>query len=418
MSELTNKFKVLSLFSGAMGLDIGLERTQRFETVACVEAESAFCETIRRNRDAGRLANPAMLIINADIRSINPLQLLKELKLDFGELDLIVGGPPCQSFSVFGKRRGIGDMRGQLIFEFVNFVEQLQPRAFLLENVRGLLSLKLNNTASKGSLFESVQKRFNEIGYRTDCFIVNSANYGAPQIRERIIVIGNRFGLKADFSKPTYSNRSADGLPPFTTLGDAIKDKSDPDSTMMDFSPRKKRYLAMVPPGGNWRSLPLEMQKESMGKSFYLKGGRSAYWRKLSYEFPCPTIVTMPNHAGTSLCHPECLRPLTVGECSRVQGFPEDWEFFGTPSEKYQQVGNAVPIILGEIAGKAALKLLEQIAANHFIQPQNCLPDTIIHLRPHVRTRWWWKDGKVINGLSYSERPDNNNPESVQLSLF
>lgn len=147
---------------------------------------------------------------------------------------------------------------------------------------------------------------FNKIGYHVDCFVVNSVNYGAPQIRERVLFIGNRFGYGVDFPEPAYSNRQEDNLPPFKTLGDVIdlsKGFIDTCPDVMNFSPRKLRYLSMIPPGGNWRSLPEDIQKESMGKSWYLKGGRSAYWRKLSFAFPSPTVVTMPNHAGTSMCH-------------------------------------------------------------------------------------------------------------------
>ncbi len=411
-------FKVLSLFSGAMGLDIGLERTGLFETVACVEVEPIFCETIRLNRDAARLSNPHLLIINEDIRTINPLMLLQTLKLKPGEIDLIAGGPPCQAFSLYGKRRGIQDARGQLVFEFIRFVEAIRPRAFLMENVRGLLSMKSNGTSEKGSLFQEIQERFSEIGYRTDCFVVNAVNYGAPQIRERLMVVGNRFNVDADFPPPTHSNRPADRLQPFATLGDVLQEPNELDKTIMDFSPRKKHYLSMVPPGGNWRSLPIEIQQESMGKVFYLKGGRSAYWRKLSYDFPCPTIVTMPNHAGTSLCHPEELRPLCVGECALVQGFPSNWEFCGTPAEKYQQIGNAVPVRLGEVAGQAIAELLSSVQSLATSTYKPALRDRIVHIRPHVRTRSWWKYGQVLSGISYYKRPNSSHEIGHQLPLL
>ncbi|MBF4323300.1 DNA cytosine methyltransferase, partial [Vibrio anguillarum] len=124
--------------------------------------------------------------------------------------------------------------------------------------------------------------------------------------------------------QPAFSNRPEDNLPPFKTLGDAIGPGSnfiDPCPEVMDFSPRKLKYLALVPEGGNWRSMPEDIQKESMGKSWYLKGGRSAYWRKLSFAFPSPTVVTMPNHAGTSMCHPKELRAISVGEAAAIQEF-------------------------------------------------------------------------------------------------
>jgi len=410
-------YTILSLFSGALGLDIGLERSSRLEIACCVEVDPVSCATIRHNRDAGRLARSDVRVIEADISALDPLAVLEIAGLTSDAVDMIVGGPPCQAFSVFGKRRGLEDARGQLIFEFMRFVEVVRPRVFLMENVRGLLSLAYTPGAIKGSLFTEIQQRFQDMGYHTDCFLVNAANYGAPQIRERMLMIGNRFNLVADFPPPTHSNRSADRLPPFATLGDAIRDQPDPDRTIMDFSPRKKDYLALVPPGGNWRSLPIEIQKESMGKSWYLKGGRSAYWRKLSYEFPSPTIVTMPNHAGTSLCHPEELRPLSVGECALIQGFPAHWKFAGTPAEKYRQVGNAVPIVLSAVAGQVCADLLENITGLAGPVAGPVLPSRVVHLRPHVRTRWWWKDGKVIDGVSYTEHPGRE-AQAVQLALF
>lgn len=388
-----------------MGLDIGLEQTGRFEHVACVEKVPAFCETIRRNRDAGRFGNPSLKVFQADIRDLTAARVMADLQIERGQLDLIVGGPPCQAFSVFGRRRGLSDERGKLVLEFIRFIDACRPHCFIMENVRGLLSLAVTGSNRKGSLFETIQQGFNDIGYRTDCFLVNSANYGAPQIRERIVVIGNRHNQFAEFPKPTHSDRVEEALAPFRTLGDAIRDKVDLDPTIMDFSPRKKKYLAMVPPGGNWRSLPDEIQRESMGKTYHLKGGRSAYWRKLSFEFPCPTVMTMPNHAGTSMCHPDELRPLTVGECAMVQEFPETWEFAGTPAERYQQVGNAVPIILGQLAGLTALPLMDLTRDRAPQQAQGMLPNRIIHLRPHVRTRCWWKDGEVLDAVPYSQRP-------------
>lgn len=160
----------------------------------------------------------------------------------------------------------------------------------------------------------------------------------------------------------------------------------------------------MVPPGGNWRSLPIDVQKESMKKSWYLKGGRSAYWRKLSFAFPSPTVVTMPNHAGTSMCHPEELRAITVGEAAAIQEFPLTWEFEGTTTSKFRQVGNAVPIRLGEIAGEVIANLILKIQEKCVSKSPIC-SHSITHHRPHIRTRSFWKNGKVYNGdASYYQK--------------
>ena len=259
-------------------------------------------------------------------------------------------------------------------------------------------------------------KEFERIGYRVDCYVVNAVNYGAPQIRERVICIGNRFGLMSSFPGPQYSNRKEDGLPPFRTLGDAIGDGFfDLAPEVMDFSPRKLGYLALVPAGGNWRSLPVDIQKESMGKAWYLKGGRSAYWRKLSFAFPSPTVVTMPNHAGTSMCHPTELRALSVREAAAIQEFPWDFRFAGRTSDKFRQIGNAVPIRLGEVAGRVASTLLDQIDSG-LRQQKPFAASRITHLRPHVRTRTFWKNGEVFTGdVSYYH--DERGDEQLTLGL-
>lgn len=390
----------ISLFSGAMGLDLGLEKAG-FECAVCVEHDPEAVGTIRYNR-------PHLPVIERSITEVSGTEIAQAAGLAPGRIPLIVGGPPCQAFSVFGQRKGLADERGRLIFEFLRVINELRPDAFLMENVRGILSMPLVSgkpveaspeQRRKGALIQLLFERFNAIGYRVDAFVVNAANYGAPQVRERVLLIGNRHGLSATFPAPTHSNRPEDGLPPFRTLGEAIdpnKGFIDPCPELMNFSPRKLSYLAMVPPGGNWRSLPENIQRESMGKAWYLKGGRSAYWRRLSYDFPSPTVVTMPNHAGSAMCHPEALRAITVGEAAAIQEFPRDWCFQGTTAAKYRQAGNAVPIRLGHIAGT----VLAQMFANLDTPVADARPEnyTLTHLRPHVRTRTFWKNGMPFAG--------------------
>ena len=404
----SKKSKFISLFSGAMGLDIGLERAG-FTCVACNEIDPLAIETIRANK-------PTLPIVTRSAELLSREMLSEAAGFEVRDIDLVVGGPPCQAFSVFGQRRGLRDGRGRLIFEFQRVVGEVMPKIFLMENVRGLHSMPLmptNATADDvnipgehkkpGSLLRELVRGFEAFGYHVDCYLVNAVNYGAPQIRERLLCIGNRFDLEAKFPIPRFSNRHEDALPPFRTLRDAIGNGfADPDPSMMNFSARKLRYLAMVPPGGNWRSLPLNIQKESMGKSWYLKGGRSAYWRKLSWDFPSPTVVTMPNHAGTSMCHPDELRALTVGEMAAIQEFPCDWIFSGSATDKCRQIGNAVPPRLGEVAGEAVMNLL--LRCNSAAPPKEAKRSTskVIHLRPHVRTRTYFKNGEAKSGsVSY-----------------
>jgi len=165
----------------------------------------------------------------------------------------------------------------------------------------------------------------------------------------------------------------------------------------MDFSPRKKSFLAKVPPGSNWRSLPVEAQKESMGRAWFAKGGRSGWWRRLSFDLPCPTLVTMPNHASTSLCHPDKVRALTLREYALIQEFPDDWQFFGTVYEQYAQVGNAVPVRLGFVAGNVIAGELDRLTGTNWTWNEHeTQPYRVVYIQSHVRTRQWYKAGKTF----------------------
>lgn len=409
-----------------MGLDAGLHQTGRFEVLAAVEKEAAFCATIRANRDTGLLPS-ALQVLHADVRTVDPLELLERVDLKQGELDLLVGGPPCQSFSTAGRRGTTQDPRGALLWEFLRFVEVIQPKFFLMENVRGLLSAALRHRRmserpeqggsdlaldeSAGSVIKMFADDLQGIEprYHMDCFEVNAVNYGAPQLRERALFIGNRFDQQVDFPDPTHGQAkdvqvsSPDlfarptPLKPWATLRDAIGGLSDPGETIMDFSPRKKSYLSKVPPGSNWRSLSHEDQKTSMGKAWFAKGGRSGWWRRLTYDLPCPTLVTMPNHASTSLCHPVETRALSLKEYAQIQEFPAGWAFAGTAAQRYAQVGNAVPVRLGTVAGEVIAGALDRLV-DEGLRPGSRAPNhfRVVYVQSHVRTRQWFKDGKAL----------------------
>jgi DNA (cytosine-5)-methyltransferase 1 len=251
-----------------MGFDLGFESTGRFELLACVEKEPSFCETIRVNRDAGRLPKD-LRIYEGDICDISPEQALEDCGLKPGELDLLVGGPPCQSYSTAGKRGTILDPRGMLIWQFLRFVEALQPKFFVTEIVRGLVSAALKHRpiaerperggkslakeeepGSVVRLFAHDLQKCGSAAYHMDCFEVNAVNYGAPQLRERVIFIGNRFNKRVVFPDPTHGHSEPD-LDSWSTLRDANGGLNDPGDVIMDFSPRKKRYLSMVPEGSS-----------------------------------------------------------------------------------------------------------------------------------------------------------------------
>ena len=410
---------VVSLFAGGLGLDVGLERVGGFKLLACVEKVPAFCETIRRNRDAGRIGTTDTRVYETDICDLSPSTVLRDLELGPGDLDLLVGGPPCQTFSTTGKRATVQDPRGTLLWQFLRYIEVMQPKMFLMENVRGLMSAALSHRPiaerpekggpplSKDEQPGSVIERFVADlhgAYRLDCFEVNAVNYGAPQLRERAIFIGNRLNRLVEFPLPTHGVTDDEpdlfsgdeGRQPFRTLRQALEGLHETHPVVMDFSPRKKHFLSQIPPGGNWRCLPADVAKESMGRAYHAKGGRSGWWRRLTWDLPCPTIVTMPNHASTSLCHPNEVRALSLRECARVQEFPDDWEFCGKTVEQYAQVGNAIPVRLGEVAGRAIRKHLEAARSGDSAARHHAPPCRVVYVRSHIRTRQWFKAGTTL----------------------
>jgi DNA (cytosine-5)-methyltransferase 1 len=419
-------YTAISLFSGAMGLDLGLKATGRFDFRACVEKEPSFCATIRANKNAGRLSRD-LLVFEGDLSKMDPKDVLDAAGLRPGELDVLVGGPPCQSFSTAGRRGTVQDPRGTLLWDFIRFVEYMKPRMFLMENVRGLLSAALKHRPialrpEKGGrplepdeepgsvvrLFSDDLQRIDGLRYHMDIFEVNAVNYGAPQLRERVLFIGNRHDSQIDFPNPTHGPtqsaektsgllfNAVDRMLPWRTLRDAIGGMNDPGDEIMDFSPRKKGFLSLIPEGSNWRSLPIELQKESMGKAWFARGGRSGWWRRLSYDLPCPTLVTMPNHASTSLCHPTEVRALTLKEYAAIQEFPSDWQFEGTTTQKYAQVGNAVPVRLGHVAGTVLASALDSIECGGSVLKRAPEHFRVVYIQSHVRTRQWFKRGKTF----------------------
>lgn len=439
--EQSKKYKTISLFSGSMGLDLGLESTKRFDLLACVELNKAACETIRINQNEGNLSK-SIKVYEGDINEFDPYSIMDECGLKPGELDVLVGGPPCQAFSTAGKRQSVQDPRGTLLWQFLKFVEVLQPKVFLMENVRGLISASLKHRPiidrpekggdplseeeQKGSvvkLFAKDLKQINQGTYNLDIFEVNSVNYGAPQIRERVLFIGNKFGHQIEFPQPTHgkpkeSNEVIQGslfdtpkIKPWKTLRDAIGDLNEEEPELLNFSPRKLSVLKLVPEGSNWRSLPEDIQKETMGKAYFAKGGRSGWWRRLTFELPSPTIVTMPNHASTSLCHPTETRVLSVKEYARIQEFPDSWIFSGKTSEKYKQIGNAVPIRLGNVAGKIIYEFLDSKPKKKKFSDSNG-EFRLVYIQSHVRTRKWYNNGKAVIWDKTDETQRYSNPKT------
>lgn len=348
---------LVSVFSGGMGLDLGLEAAG-FKLLMAADNMPAAAETAHLNR-------PGLPFFTEDVRLLTKARIEDFIELNIDELDLLAGGPPCQSFSTAGRRRSLDDsQRGDLVYEFLRLVDELRPKAFLMENVKGLLSastrwreLPYNNNGKiiddlHGSLIRDLRGKFEDLGYSVGVAEINAANYGVPQTRTRVFIIGYADKSIVSFPQPTHSENGDLLNAPWTTLGSALRDLKGDDSYCAAFSERKLSYLQLIPPGGNWRNLPTDLQRESMGRAFDAKGGRSGYWRRLSFDRPSPTILTEPQNASTTLCHPLYDRPLTVRECARIQTFPDTWRFAGRGRDQYILVGNAVPVDLGTIIGE------------------------------------------------------------------
>ena len=253
---------------------------------------------------------------------------------------MLSGGAPCQSFSYAGKRLGLEDSRGTLFYHFAVFLEKLQPKTFLFENVRGLL------THDNGQTYQTMLNIFTEAGYIVQKKVLNSWDYGVAQKRERLITIGIRNDLsnliKINFPTP-HSYKPV--------LRDVLKDV--PLSQCTPYSEYKRNIFKLVPPGGYWRDVPEEIAKEYMKSCWGMGGGRTGILRRLSLDEPSLTVLTSPSQKQTDRCHPIELRPFSIRENARIQCFPDSWTFCGSVGSQYKQVGNAVPVNLAyEIANE------------------------------------------------------------------
>jgi DNA (cytosine-5)-methyltransferase 1 len=364
--KMSNEFSAISLFSGAMGLDLGLEKAG-VDVRVCQDIDATACATVKFNRPKAR-------VLEGDLRKISTEEILRASGLKREQAFLVVGGPPCQSFSTAGRRESISDPRGSLFREFLRVVEEVRPRFFLMENVKGLLSAAVKHRPlhlrdgdlepeeELGSAFQLVLKEFGRIGYAFAYRILDAVNFGSPQFRERLVIIGSRDNEKLFLPAPTHFQRHQDENLRWVTLRHAIEKVEKRPGPCASFSPERTRYLDFVPPGGNWRSLPARLLKQAMGAAYEAGGGKMGFYRRLTYDEPSPTLVTSPAQKATMLCHPKFTRPLSVKEYAAIQEFPENWEFAGSLVDKYRQIGNAVPLRLGYSLGRT----LQSIAKGSF----------------------------------------------------
>lgn len=340
-TKMSKKIKALSFFSGAMGLDNGLEKAG-IETILACEFDK-YCQlTIKKNR-------PKLPLLG-DLSQYSVEDIRKAAGLRFSETpDLIVGGPPCQAFSSAGKRKGFQDDRGNIFLIFLDRLIALRPKYFVIENVRGLMSAEHNG--QKGGAMSHIIQRLEKAGYNVTFNLYNSANFGSPQSRERYVIMGTLSKTKLPFLKPTHSQNGIFNLPKWKTLREAIGDLRDANHDHTSFPEKRLKYYRMLKAGQNWRNLSEELQKEALGKSYHLGGGKTGFLRRLDWNKPAPTLVTSPTMPATDLAHPEELRPLSVQEYKRIQEFPDKWIIEGPIIQQYKQIGNAVPCSLGAAIG-------------------------------------------------------------------
>lgn len=353
------KYNAISLFSGAMGLDLGVEKAG-IDIKLCVEMNKNAVNTIRKNTN--------IPVLDRDINNIPTEEILQTAGLNADDVFMVVGGPPCQAFSTAGARRGLDDFRGNVIIQYLRVITEIKPKYFILENVRGLLSAKLNKVPEdykeyekiidiKGSVMHFLTQEFKKMGYTISHALFNSANYGVPQIRERMIIFGSSTGQRIPLPQPTHSEDGTNNTKKWVTFGDVAADLVNANES--DYIPlrgKTEQYMKYIGEGQYWTSLPKEIAKEAMGSAYDLPGGRTGFFRRLSYKRPSPTLVTSPTMPATLLCHPTELRPLSIKEYARIQQFPDNWIFDGELSDIYKQIGNAVPVGLGYMAASQIIR--------------------------------------------------------------
>lgn len=354
---MKRKIKVIDLFAGVGGLSYGFANDEAFEIIAANEI-------LPNMAKAYQLNHPSVNVYNKDIKDFGIADLEKDFGIKSGEIDLIIGGPPCQAYSTVGKRLA-NDPRGQLFQEYYRVLKEISPKAFIFENVKGLLSIR------KGKLMQTILELFKSLGFKIKYKVLNAADYGTPQIRERVIIVGIKTEKEFEFPKPTHYNPREnqlvfnENLKPYVSVAEAIGDlpfiKSGEESFEYFCEPqndyqrlmREKsseilkdhnapnnnknlvKLMELLPDGGSPLNLPEELRPKSGFANTYCR----LWWNR-----PSTTITRNLSTPSSSRCiHPKAPRPLTTREGARLQGFPDDYQFFGSRSDKNLQIGNAVP---------------------------------------------------------------------------
>jgi DNA (cytosine-5)-methyltransferase 1 len=331
-----SNYKVVELFAGCGGLALGLENAG-LRAELLVEIDKKAVETLKLNR-------PKWDVIADDIKNVDFTQI---------KADVVAGGFPCQAFSYAGKRMGFEDTRGTLFFEFARAIKEINPKVILGENVKGL------EKHDNGRTLKTMMDVLDELGYKVYYKVLRAQYFDVPQKRERLVLIGVRKDYGSKVAYPIEKNYTV-------SIGEALRGVPKSDGQL--YTEKKKSIMALIPQGGHWKDLPDTLQREYMGASYHLGGGKTGMARRLSADEPSLTLTCNPAQKQTERCHPFETRPLQIREYARIQSFPDTWKFSGSVASQYKQIGNAVPVNLAYHIGTAIISILDKkIDTSHFL---------------------------------------------------
>jgi DNA (cytosine-5)-methyltransferase 1 len=329
-NEQDIKYNFIEVCAGGGGLSSGLIKS-KFIPLLLNDNNSDCCKTLKQN-------HPNANIICCSMDKINYSNYI-------GKVDLLTGGMPCQSFSQAGLRKGLEDSRGNLMFKFIDILNLIKPKLFMIENVKGLITHKNGETIKK--IINSLNdNNLYNITYKC----LDASKYNVPQKRERVFIVGILKSLNRTFKFPEESINKK-------VLKDVLINV--PASAGLKYNQEKQKLFKMIPQGGCWINLPEKLQKEYLGNSYNSGGGKRGILYRLSMEKPSLTLLCSPSQKQTERCHPSEERPLTIREYARIQTFSDDYEFIGSINSQYKQIGNAIPVELAKHMGKSLISILE-----------------------------------------------------------
>ena len=369
---MSNRRTAVDLFCGAGGLSAGLEMAG-FEVLAGNDLFEAAGKTFEAT-------HPQAKFFGEPIQDLDLDRLLADIGLTKGELTVLIGGPPCQAYSVYNHQRGMHDDRSQLFRQYLRVVEGLNPEWIVMENVAGIFSI------AGGEAVHAIETELRALGYNVEYQIMRAEQYGVPQERRRVVFIGNRVGAPIRHPQPSHGP----GLEPLVTIKDAISDLprlengEDPGLQKYATAPKGEyqkilrgnavevtchaaprlgkvniERLAHIPPGGSWRDIPFDLLPAGMKRA--KRSDHTKRYGRMTWDSQACTILTKCDIHWGAYLHPEQDRAISVREAARLQSFPDNFEFFGSKTEQYVQVGNAVPPLLGKAIGQTLVELMDEV---------------------------------------------------------